>query len=122
MHTRAHARPPVERRVQPCAWRCPPSAPRKSQAGAAFSTIVQQTASGHAIRVARQAQRVHRMSLRTQLRTAQDGWATFSILPRADFPLRTGYNVQFFVRARKNGEDVLGGVSARSLVQVGLTR
>ena len=43
-----------------------------SQAGAGFSTIVQQTASGHEIRVARQAQAVHRMSLRTELRTAQD--------------------------------------------------
>lgn len=43
-----------------------------SQAGAGFSTIVQQTASGHEIRVARQAQAVHRLSLRTELRTAQD--------------------------------------------------
>lgn len=42
-----------------------------SQAGAGFSTIVQQTASGHEIRVARQAQAVHRMSLRTELQTAQ---------------------------------------------------
>ncbi len=54
-----------------------------------------------------------------ELRTAQDGWATFSILPRADFPLRTGYNVQFFVRTRKAGEDILAGVSSRRLVQVG---
>jgi len=41
-----------------------------SQAGAGFGTIVQQTASGHEIRVARQAQAVHRMSLRTELQTA----------------------------------------------------
>lgn len=41
-----------------------------SQAGAGFSTIVQQTASGHEIRVARQAQAVHRMSLRTELQSA----------------------------------------------------
>jgi hypothetical protein len=54
-----------------------------------------------------------------ELRTAQDGWATFSILPRADFPLRNGYSVQFFVRTRKAGEDLLAGVSSRRLVQVG---
>lgn len=41
-----------------------------SQAGAGFSTIVQQTASGHEVRVARQAQAVHRLSLRTELQTA----------------------------------------------------
>lgn len=41
-----------------------------SQAGAGFSTIVQQTASGHEIRVARQAQAVHRLSLRTELQSA----------------------------------------------------
>ncbi len=53
-----------------------------------------------------------------ELRTRQDGWVTFSILPRADFPLRNGYNVQFFVRARKAGDNVLAGVSTRRLVQV----
>ena len=42
-----------------------------SQSGAGFSTIVQQTASGHETRVARQAQAVHRLTLRTELRTAQ---------------------------------------------------
>jgi uncharacterized protein (TIGR02217 family) len=41
-----------------------------STAGAGFSTIVQQTASGHEIRVARQSQAVHRMSLRTELQSA----------------------------------------------------
>lgn len=41
-----------------------------SQAGAGFSTIVQQTASGHEVRVARQAQAVHRLSLRTELQSA----------------------------------------------------
>lgn len=41
-----------------------------SQAGAGFSTIVQQTASGHEIRVARQAQAVHRLSLRSELQSA----------------------------------------------------
>jgi len=46
-----------------------------SQAGAGFSTIVQQTASGHEIRVARQAQAVHRMSLRTELQSASQAKA-----------------------------------------------
>ncbi len=54
--------------------------------------------------------------------TQQDGWVTLTTVPQVDFPTNPAYNVQFFVRARKNGEDVLGGVSARSLVQVGLTR
>jgi len=55
-------------------------------------------------------------------RTAQDGWATLSMVPRADFPLRNGYNVQFFVRARKQGDNVLAGVSTRRLVQVRTAR
>jgi hypothetical protein len=50
--------------------------------------------------------------------TAQNGAVVFQVLPRSDFPLRNGYNVQFFIRARKGGEDVLAGVSSRRLVQV----
>jgi hypothetical protein len=53
-----------------------------------------------------------------EARTAQDGWITFNILPKASFPIRTGYNVQFFVRARKPGGNILAGVSTRRLVQV----
>jgi hypothetical protein len=53
-----------------------------------------------------------------ELATGGDGWVTFSAQPRADFPLRRGYNVQFFVRARKAGDNVLAGVSTRRLVQV----
>jgi hypothetical protein len=51
-------------------------------------------------------------------RTAQDGWLTLQFLPEPDFPVKTGYNVQFFVRARKDGDNLLAGVSARRLVQV----
>lgn len=50
--------------------------------------------------------------------TGQDGWVTFTVQPRASFPLRSGFNVQFFFRARKPGDNVLAGVSTRRLVQV----
>jgi Ig domain of plant-specific actin-binding protein len=50
--------------------------------------------------------------------TQQDGSVTLRMTPRSSFPLKNGYNVQFFVRARKPGENVLGGVSTRRLVQV----
>jgi hypothetical protein len=50
--------------------------------------------------------------------TAQDGWVVFQTRPRSTFPLRNGYSVQFFARARKAGDDVLAGVSSRRLVQL----
>jgi hypothetical protein len=54
--------------------------------------------------------------------TGADGFATFTITPERDFRIvfRRGYNLQFFVRARKPGENVLAGVSTRRLVQVRL--
>jgi hypothetical protein len=55
-------------------------------------------------------------------RTGQDGWATIRLAPRANFPIRRGYNVQFFVRARKDGDNILAGVSTRRLVQVRTAR
>jgi hypothetical protein len=55
-------------------------------------------------------------------KTGQDGWITLQVLPSADFPLKTGYNVQFFIRARKQGDNLLAGVSARRLVQVATSR
>jgi hypothetical protein len=55
-------------------------------------------------------------------RTGQDGWATLRFSPKVDFPLRRGHNVQFFVRARKQGDSVLAGVSTRRLVQVRTAR
>jgi len=51
-------------------------------------------------------------------RTARDGWARIRLSPRGDFPLRSGYSVQFFVLVRKDGEPLLAGVSTRRLVQV----
>lgn len=55
-------------------------------------------------------------------RTGLDGWATLRIQPKASFPLRRGRHVQFFVRARKDGDSMLGGVSTRRLVQVRTAR
>jgi hypothetical protein len=54
--------------------------------------------------------------------TAQDGWVTLQLVPRASFPLKSGYSVQFFVRARKATENLLAGVSTRRLVQVRTAR
>jgi hypothetical protein len=54
--------------------------------------------------------------------TGQDGWATIRMTPQRDFPLRRGYAVQFFVRARKQGDNLLAGVSTRRLVQVRTAR
>ena len=54
--------------------------------------------------------------------TGDDGWVTFTVQPERDFSIvfRRGYNLQFFVRARKPGENPLAGVSTRRLVQVGI--
>jgi hypothetical protein len=51
--------------------------------------------------------------------TELDGWLTLTTEPRLDFPLKKGFSVQFFVRARKAGETLLAGVSSRRLAQVG---
>lgn len=52
--------------------------------------------------------------------TATDGWATFTLEPTAQLPLRRGYYLVMFVRARKAGDSVLAGVSGRRLVQLRL--
>jgi hypothetical protein len=54
--------------------------------------------------------------------TGEDGWVTYTVMPQRDFPLRPGYNVQFFARARKEGENPLVGVSTRRLTQVATVR
>ena len=48
--------------------------------------------------------------------TLTNGYVTFVLVPRADF--RLGKAVQFFVRARREGENLLAGSSGRRLVQV----
>lgn len=53
--------------------------------------------------------------------TATDGWVTYTLTPRFSFPQpRTGFNVQFFVKAYRAGDPGLAGVSGTRLVQVAL--
>jgi hypothetical protein len=47
-----------------------------------------------------------------------DGWVTYQLAPNANFRARTGYNVQFFVKAYRAGDPPLAGVAAYRLVQV----
>jgi uncharacterized protein YukE len=54
--------------------------------------------------------------------TAQDGWVTVQVLPKATFPLKNRHFVQFFTRVRKNGDTVLAGVGSRRLVQLRTAR
>ena len=53
-----------------------------------------------------------------EVSTGTNGSVTIPVRPRANFPLKNSYAVQFFVRARKAGDNVLAGVSTRRLVQV----
>jgi hypothetical protein len=54
--------------------------------------------------------------------TDQAGYVTLTALPKQAFPLKRGYHVQFFIRARKEGESLLAGISSRRLAQVATTR
>jgi hypothetical protein len=55
-------------------------------------------------------------------RTQQDGTVTYTVQPEADLPIRNGYAVQFFVRARKEGDRELAGIAGYRLVQVTTAR
>jgi hypothetical protein len=57
-----------------------------------------------------------------ETRTGQDGTITFNVQPEADLPIRNGYAVQFFVRARKEGDRPLAGIAGFRLVQVATAR
>jgi hypothetical protein len=53
--------------------------------------------------------------------TGDDGWVTYQLVPNANFPQpRSGFNVQFFVKAYRAGDPVLAGVAGYRLVQVRL--
>ena len=55
------------------------------------------------------------------LRTDGDGWATLTLVPNQQFPQpRSGFNVQFFIKASKPGDPGLGGIAGFRLVQVRL--
>jgi hypothetical protein len=53
--------------------------------------------------------------------TAGDGWVTLTLVPNNQFPQpRSGFNVQFFVKASRPGDPGLGGIAGYRLVQVRL--
>jgi hypothetical protein len=52
---------------------------------------------------------------RTEI-TAADGWATLTLVPNQQFPQpRSGFNVQFFVKAFRAGDPPLGGIAGYRL-------
>ncbi|RDI73804.1 hypothetical protein Gocc_2368 [Gaiella occulta] len=55
-------------------------------------------------------------------KTAEDGFVSYTVQPQADFPIRNGYSVQFFVKAYRQGDNPLGGVAGYRLVQVPTVR
>jgi hypothetical protein len=50
--------------------------------------------------------------------TDSNGTVVYTITPRSNFPLKTGYSVQFYVKAYREGDPTLAGVSGGRLVQV----
>jgi hypothetical protein len=55
------------------------------------------------------------------VQTQNDGWATLTLVPNNQFPQpRSGFNVQFFIKASKPGDPGLGGIAGYRLVQVRL--
>jgi hypothetical protein len=62
----------------------------------------------------------NRVSRPPEARTDQTGWATLAYTPQRGLPLKRGARLTIFVRARKPGENLLGGVSTRRLVSIGV--
>jgi hypothetical protein len=53
--------------------------------------------------------------------TGSDGWVTLTLVPNNQFPQpRSGFNVQFFIKASRPGDPGLGGIAGYRLVQVRL--
>jgi hypothetical protein len=59
-----------------------------------------------------------RVSTPPEANTGVDGWATIQFTPTSRLTLRNGYFLTMFVRARKEGGDLLAGVSTRRLVSL----
>jgi hypothetical protein len=59
-----------------------------------------------------------RTSTPDAVQTDSAGIVIYHIQPRSDFPLQTGYSVQFYVKAYREGDSTLAGVSGGRLVQV----
>lgn len=59
-----------------------------------------------------------RASVGAAQRSGADGWATFTLTPKAALPLKRGATVTLYVSATKDGDTPLAGVSATRLVQV----
>ena len=57
-----------------------------------------------------------------EVATDASGWATITIRPTAQLPVRRGGALVIFVRARKPGDSLLAGVSTRRLVQERVSR
>lgn len=53
-----------------------------------------------------------------EVTSGPDGWATMTIQPTRLLPLKNGFLLTMFVRARKQGDDLLAGVSSRRLISV----
>lgn len=54
-----------------------------------------------------------------ETRTGADGTVVFNLTPTANMPLRNAALLTF-LRARKDGDDMLGGISTRRLIQVSI--
>jgi hypothetical protein len=57
-------------------------------------------------------------SIPTDAPTGSNGTVSYTIHPEADFPIKNGYSVQFFVKAYRQGDPSLAGISGTRLVQV----
>ena len=62
----------------------------------------------------------NRVTVAGEAKTDQTGWATLVYTPLRGLPFKRGARLTLFVRARKPGENVLGGVSTRRLVSLGV--
>jgi hypothetical protein len=61
----------------------------------------------------------HQLTIPSEPRTNQDGWAELRFRMLAGFPVSDKQQlIAVFVRARKSGENVLGGISTRRLFSV----